>query len=496
MRAYDRLKERFHRRSAIAGALALLQWDRAAMMPTGGAAARAEQTAELETLAHGLLADGAVESWLGEAEGEDLSAADRANLREMRRVWVHTAALPADLVAALARAGAACEMAWRGARAASDFAAVRPHLEKLLHLVRQEAAAKAAALSVSPYDGLLDSFEPGGRSAEIDAVFADLAAFLPGFLAEVLERQAARPAPLPLPGPFPVAAQRTLVRRVMTAMGFDFAHGRLDESAHPFCGGIPDDLRLTTRYAEDDAFFGLLSVVHETGHALYELGLPSVWRGQPAGEARGMSLHESQSLSMEMQAARGDACLSWLAAEMRAAFGGVGPAWGDANLAALARRVERGFIRVEADEVTYPAHVILRYRLERAMIAGDLDVADLPEAWNRGFHELLGVTPPDDARGCLQDIHWYDGAWGYFPTYTLGAMTAAQVFAAARAAVPGLDAALARGDFAPLLSWLRANVHAHGSLLETEDILTRATGGPLSATAFKAHLRARYLEEA
>ncbi len=491
MRAYDRLKERFHRRSAIDGALALLNWDRAAMMPSGGAAARAEQVATLETLAHEMISDASVADWLGEAEAEDLSAADRANLREMRRAWVHAAALPGDLVAALARAGAACEMAWRGARAASDFQAVLPHLEKLLSLVRQEAAAKAAALSVSPYDGLLDSYEPGGRSANIDAVFADLAGFLPEFLNAVLERQASRPAPLP--GPFPAAAQKALVRRAMAAMGFDFAHGRLDESAHPFCGGIPDDLRLTTRYAEDDAFSGLLGVIHETGHALYERGLPAEWRGQPAGEARGMSLHESQSLSMEMQAARSDACLAWLAAEMRAAFGGSGAAWSDANLAALARRVERGFIRVEADEVTYPAHVILRYRLERAMIAGDLPLADLPGAWNQGFRDLLGVAPPDDARGCLQDIHWYDGAWGYFPTYTLGAMTAAQLFAAARAATPGLEAALARGDFAPLLAWMRANVHVHGSLLETPEILRRATGQPLSADAFKAHLSARYL---
>jgi carboxypeptidase Taq len=496
MRAYDRLKERFHRRSAIEGALSLLQWDRAAMMPAGGAEARAEQAAVLETLAHGLLADGAVADWLGEAEAEDLSPADRANLREMRRVWVHAAAVPGDLVAELARAGAACEMAWRGARAASDFAAVRPQLEKLLALVRQEAAAKAAALSVSPYDGLLDGFEPGGRAADIDAVFADLAGFLPGFLGEVLERQASRPAPLPLSGPFPAAAQKALVRRVMAAMGFDFSHGRLDESAHPFCGGIPDDLRLTTRYVEDDAFSGLFSVIHETGHALYELGLPAAWRGQPAGEARGMSLHESQSLCMEMQAARGDACLAWLAAEMRAAFGGSGAAWSDVNLAALARRVERGFIRVAADEVTYPAHVILRYRLERAMIAGDLFVADLPGAWNEGFRDLLGVTPPDDARGCLQDIHWYDGAWGYFPTYTLGAMTAAQLFAAAKVATPGLESALARGDFSPLLAWMRANVHRHGALLETPELLTRATGRPLSAEPFKAHLRARYVEGA
>ncbi len=493
MRAYDRLKDRFHRRSAIDGALALLHWDRAAMMPVGGAEARAEQVATLETLSHGLIADADVADWLGEAEVEDISDADRANLREMRRIWVHAAAIPGDLVAALARAGAACEMAWRGARADSDFAQVRSRMDALLTLVREEAAAKAVALKVSPYDALLDSYEPGGKSAEIDAAFIDLADFLPEFLDAVLDRQASRPAPLPLPGPFPAATQKILVRRVMAAMGFDFDHGRLDESAHPFCGGIPDDLRLTTRYAEDDVFSGLFGVIHETGHALYESGLPHAWRGQPVGEARGMSLHESQSLTMEMQAARGDACLSWLAGKLARAFGGSGPAWSVGNVAALARRVERGFIRVDADEVTYPAHVILRYRLERAMIDGDLAVADLPGAWNQGFRDLLGATPPDDARGCLQDIHWYDGAWGYFPTYTLGAMTAAQLFAAAKATTPGVEDSLSAGDFKPLLGWLRTHLHAHGSLLETSDLLVRATGHTLSAAPFKAHLRARYL---
>ena len=493
MSAYSDLKARFHKRSAIEGALATLQWDRAAMMPTGGAEARAEQVAVLETLAHEIVAAPELPELLEAAAAEDLGEGDRANLAEMRHAWVHAAAVPADLVAALARAGAACEMAWRAARPAADFAAVLPHLEALLKLVREEAAAKAAALGVSPYDALLDGYEPGGKSAEIDSIFADLAAFLPGFLDRVLERQASRPDPLPLPGRFPAETQRILVRRVMAAMGFDFSHGRLDESAHPFCGGIADDVRLTTRYDETDAFSGVFGVIHETGHALYERGLPADWRDQPAGAARGMSLHESQSLTMEMQAGRGRAFLSWLAPVLAEAFGGEGPAWSVENFIALAQRVERGFIRVEADEVTYPAHVILRYRLERAMVAGDLALRDLPGAWNAGMRDLLGVTPPDDRLGCLQDIHWYDGAWGYFPTYTLGAMTAAQLFAAAKAATPGLEEALARGDFAPLLGWMRAHVHARASLLPTSEVLRRATGKPLDAQAFKAHLTARYL---
>ena len=282
----------------------------------------------------------------------------------------------------------------------------------------------------------LDQFEPGGSSAHIDEVFADLADFLPGFLDDVLARQAAQPEPLPLEGPFPSGKQEALGRKLMAAVGFDFDHGRLDVSLHPFCGGVPDDVRITTRYDEGDFMTAIMGVLHETGHAMYERGLPADWRLQPVGEARGMAMHESQSLMVEMQACRSAEFVSFLAPLARDAFGG-GPAWEAENLLRHYNRVKPDFIRVDADEVTYPAHVILRYRLEKALIAGEMELAELPGEWNEGLKELLGITPPDDRLGCLQDIHWYDGAWGYFPTYTLGAMTAAQLFAAAKSSKPG-----------------------------------------------------------
>ena len=238
----------------------------------------------------------------------------------------------------------------------------------------------------------------------------------------------------------------------------------------------------------------LMGVLHETGHALYERGLPPAWRHQPVGRARGMSLHESQSLLMEMQACRSPEFLSFAAPAMARAFDALGqPGWDAETLYAANVRVAPGFIRVDADEVTYPAHVILRYRLEKALLAGDLEVDELPSAWNRGMRDLLGLTPPDDRLGCLQDIHWYDGAIGYFPTYTLGAMTAAQLFAAARAAVPGLMTAIAAGDFRPLLSWLGERVHGRGCLLSTGQLLIEASGRRLDAGLFKTHLTQRYL---
>ena len=412
----------------------------------------------------------------------------------MRHAYTRATAMPRDLVEAQARANSACEKVWREARRAADFARVRQPLEEVVRLVREAAAALAPALGLSPYDALMDGFQRGLRAADVAPVFADYELFLRRALPQAEERQARQPPPLRPQGPFPVATQEALCRRLSERLGLDFNHARLDRSAHPFSGGTRTDVRITTRYDEADFASAVLAVVHETGHALYERGLPAAFDRQPVGEAAGMATHESQSLIVEMQACRSDAFLAWLGPELHAAFGGDAAPYQAANLARLWRRVERGFIRVDADEMTYPAHVILRFRLEQALVAGDLAVADLPGAWNDGFAALLGMPPPDDARGCLQDIHWYDGAFGYFPSYTLGAMAAAQLMAAARREVPGLDAALGRGDLSPLLGWLRAKVHGLGSLLGFNDLLRAATGKPLDPADFEAHLTARYLD--
>jgi carboxypeptidase Taq len=491
MQAYRALEGRFKQLADIRGALAILNWDQQAMMPPGGNDVRAEQMATLQQIAHERLASAETGAWLDQAEEErdGLDAWQAANLREMRRSYVRATALPPELVAALARATTKAEMLWREARAKADFSRLRPALEEVLRLTREETAAKAGALGLAPYDALLEGYEPGLSAAEIDRLFAPLAAFLPDFLERVLASQI---APRPLVGPFPAAMQKALGKRLMARLGFDFDHGRLDESAHPFCGGVPDDIRMTARYDESDAASGLMAVLHETGHALYNAGLPKAWRGQPVGRARSLAVHESQSLLIEMQVCRSRAFLGYLAPLLAEAFGVEGPALAADNLYRRAIRVERGLIRVDADEVTYPLHIILRYRLEPALLAGDLALADLPGAWNEGMRELLGVTPPTDREGCLQDIHWAGGAFGYFPCYTLGAMMAAQLSEALRAALPELEARIAVGDFRPLLGWLRANIHEQGSLLDTHTLLTRATGRPLEPQPFLDHLRHRY----
>lgn len=494
---YLDLEARFRRMSLLRESIGMLRWDMSVMMPSGAGEARGEQIAALKLISHEMATDPGLELGLDEAEADPskLNEWQAANLKQMRRHWAHTTAVPADLVEALTRAANTTETVWRTARLGNDFAAVAPHLTQMLNLIRQSAAAKSEALGLPLYEALMDLYEPGARTSDVDAVFDDYAAFLPDFLEAVLTHQATLPTPALPAGPFPIDRQEVLCRKLAETVGFDFTTGRLDPTLHPFSGGIPEDSRITTRYDPQDFTSSMMAVLHETGHAMYERGRPGAWRYQPVGETPGLGMHESQSLIVEMQASRSRAFLGWAAPIIRDVFGADGPAWSSDNLYRLATRVARSFIRVDADEVTYPAHVILRYRLERAMIEGDLEVGDLPGAWAEGMQQLLGVAPPDDRHGCLQDIHWYDGAWGYFPTYTIGAMAAAQLFARARDDDETIDAGLAVGDFAPLMAWLGTNVHGLGARYTTNEILERATGRPLDPTAFKDHLKTRYLED-
>ncbi len=494
MSAYGDSELWFKRLGDLDGARSVLSWDTATLMPPGGAEPRAEQIATLEAISHALLTDAPLAELLDAAEDEEgLDDWQGANLREMRQVWRHATAVPADLVERLSRTVTRCELVWRRARHANDFDLVREPLEQVVALTREVAEAKAEAFGCTPYDALLDQYEPGLRSDILDRIFGDLEAFLPGFLPRVMERQAADRPVIEPEGPFPLEAQRALSKQVMEVLGFDFRFGRLDLSAHPFCGGVPSDVRVTTRYSADEFIQGLMAVLHETGHALYERGLPEAWRTQPVGRARSYTVHESQSLLIEMQACRTRVFIAFIAPLLRAAFQKEGPAWEAGNLYRLVSRVKPGFIRVEADEVTYHAHILLRYRLEKALISGDLAVADLPAAWNEEMQNRLGITPTTPAEGCLQDIHWFYGAFGNFPSYSLGAVLAAQLFDAASKANPGLTAAIGRGSFAPLLNWLRVNVHQKGCLLTTDALIAEATGKALGTEAFKTHLRNRYL---
>ncbi|MGE3954436.1 MAG: carboxypeptidase M32 [Parachlamydiales bacterium] len=494
MTAYQQLESHFKRLNSLRGAAGILHWDHAVMMPPGAASARGEQLATLDLLAHQMASDPHVGDLLDRAE-RDTSSLDeweRANLYHMRRLYKEANAIPEELVEVKARAAVASEVCWRVARETSDFASWAPHLEEIVKIVREIAAAKGEALALSPYDALLEAFDPGMRVSTIDRIFGELSGVLPGLIQAAIDKQGSRKL-LPLEGPFPIDKQRSLALALMKQIGFDFNRGRLDVSAHPFCGGGLDDIRITTKYTESDFASALMGVLHETGHAMYEFGLPEEWAWQPVGDALGMTLHESQSLLFEMQVCRSPEFLGYVAPLIQSAFNGKGPAWEGDNLYHHYTRVERGFIRIDADEVTYPAHVILRYRLERRLIDGTLSVRELPEAWSDELESLLGIRPPDHKRGCMQDIHWSDGSFGYFPVYTLGALLAAQLFEAAKATVPHLLEEVQRGNFVPLFTWLRDQVHGHGSRLSSEELTKRATGRPLGIGSWTAHIKKRYL---
>lgn len=477
---------------------AIVEWDQAVNMPDGAAPSRAEAMATLAAECHRRLTAPELEEWLVRAaEQEDLGAWERANLTEMQRAVTRAHALPTELVEATTRAEKRSEQAWRRYRHENDFVAYAPYLEEVVALKRQAAQAIGTKLGCSPYDALLDQYEPGITTALIDAVFADLRAFLPAFTDSVIERQKAA-APIEPAGPFEVNAQRSLGLQLMVCAGFDATAGRLDTSHHPFCGGVPRDVRITTRYDEHDFVSALMGVLHETGHAKYEQGLPSVWEYQPVGLARGMVAHESQSLLLEMQVCRGRDFLEFATPMIAAAFpesvARIPAAFTVDNLSRLYTRVRRSFIRVDADEVTYPGHVLLRYDLERALIDGSLRVSELPAAWDEQMQRLLGLrTLGNDRDGCLQDVHWPAGLFGYFPMYTLGAVVAAQLFAAAERSDANLRQAIRRGDFSILDGWLRAAIWSRGSSTSLQQMLIDATGEPLNAVHFKEHLKRRYL---
>jgi carboxypeptidase Taq len=510
--SYPALERHFHRLGHLQHVSAILSWDEAVMMPAASGNERAEASATLQVVLHELLTDPRLpglidathaEHEAGQSAGQPdgrLNPEQLANLREITRLVRRARALPNELVEQSSLAQLRCEQAWRTLRAQNDFAAFAPLLQRVVELKREAAAVLGAALSLAPYDALLDEFEPGCRAARLDELFGALRRALPGLIDEVLEHQRAQ-APREPAGPFAVAAQRELGARLMEQVGFDMARGRLDVSHHPFCGGVPSDVRITTRYDEGDFTKALMGVLHETGHAKYEQGLPRRWAGQPAGSARGMAAHEGQSLLQEMQVSRSLPFLRFLAPRLERAFPDAfardPAAFGADNLYRLFTRVKRSKIRVDADEVTYPCHILVRYDIERALIDGSLQVPEIPEAWDAAMRALLQIATGDDHRdGCMQDVHWPSGAFGYFPTYTLGAMTAAQLFAAAQRELSGLSADIEAGRFEALNTFLRERVWSWGSLLESDELMRRATGEPLDPRHFEAHLRTRYLSRA
>jgi carboxypeptidase Taq len=495
--SYARLDALGGKLEALEHALSILRADEATNMPSGGGEKRADAVSALAGMYHAQATAPEIGDWIDVAAAEDLGDDQRRALGEFRRQYTNMTCLPSAFVERQVETTMRSEQLWRELRARNDWAGFAPALTGVVELVREEAQRRAEILKLAPYDALMEQYDPGNRTADITPVFSDLKAFLRDFVPVALERQSVRLGrhPLkPLQGPYAVERQRDLGLLMMKALGFDFAHGRLDISHHPFCGGVPTDVRMTTRYVTTDFLSSLMGILHETGHALYEQNLPKAWARWPLGKARGMSIHESQSLFVEKQIARSAEFWEWVEPLVRAHFGAAAlEGWSLDDILAHVHLVERGLIRVDADEVTYPLHVILRYELEQDLVSGALEVADLPEAWDAKMRDYLGLSTLDNPKdGPMQDVHWPGGALGYFPSYTLGAMMAAQQWAALEAAQPRARDDLRTGRFEAINGWRRDNIWAEGSRWSTPELMRRATGEPLNASHFVAHLQRRY----
>lgn len=489
----DQLRKHLAPIEDLKAAAAVLTWDQETYMPDGGAEARAQQLSTLQSTAHerfvadetGELLDRAAEA-VEEADPLD----DAASLvRVTRRDYERAVRVPSSLVAELSKAKSQAQQAWKQARTEDDFSQFAPHLERLVELSVEKA--EAIGYDDEPYDALLEEYEPGRSTAEVASLFDALRDDLVPLVDAIDD--APQIDDEILLGTYPQSEQRAFGRAVVEDFGYDFDRGRQDASAHPFTTSIsPNDVRITTRYDEENVASALFSTIHEAGHALYEQGIDPELARTPLAEGASLGVHESQARLWENHVGRSRPFWRHYLHRLREAFP---DALGDAELDPFYRainKVEPSLIRVEADEVTYHLHVMLRFELERGLIDGSVSVNELPERWNEAMDEYLGVVPETDANGVLQDVHWSQGAFGYFPGYTLGTLTAAQLTETIRDEIPALDDEINDGQFDALLDWLRMHVHRHGHKLEAPDLLERATGEALSTDAWLRYVRSKF----
>ncbi|WP_171180029.1 MULTISPECIES: carboxypeptidase M32 [unclassified Ruegeria] len=466
MTAFNELMA-FQRETSALGQIAgRLGWDQETVMPRGAAPQRAEEMAAIEAVLHARRSDPRVAEWLEQAAPQD--EVGKAQLREIRRAYERAVKVPADLATAIARVTSAAQGSWAQARADEDVSAFLPVLEEVVSLKRQEGEALAQGGDV--YDAMVEDYEPYTTGTQIAAIFDEMRPRLVALRAAVLDR----PEPAALNGSFDERTQMRLTQKLATTFGYDLNNGRVDKAVHPFSSGSGLDVRITTRTSETDPFNCFYSTIHEVGHAAYEQGIDKAYLLTPLGNGVSMGVHESQSRIYENQLGRSRAFTGWLFGQMTEAFGDFGIADAESFYATV-NRVHNGYIRTEADEVQYNLHIMLRFDLERALMAGDLQVSELEAAWNDRFKADFGYAVDKPSNGCLQDVHWSVGLFGYFPTYSLGNVYAGCLFQALRAAVPGLDDRLAEGDTSGATGWLREQVQQHGGLYAPRDVIARAS---------------------
>ncbi|RUR28737.1 carboxypeptidase M32 [Legionella qingyii] len=493
MNAYQQLEQHFKKYYDFENLAAIVSWDEASMMPAGGGKARAEALATLSAVQHDWLTNKKVGDLIKQAKDIDsLSLWQQKNLYWMEKEYLQATCIPVNLVEEFTSESLICGQAWRELRQKNDWKTFKPYLEKLFQKVQMMAEIKSQTFNKPTLDVLIDEYSPDLDCKTITPIFNSLKHELAKLIPSIIEKQKTRQIKT-LTGNFPVEKQKQLGMEIMTRLGFDFNHGRLDVSHHPFCGGISSDVRITTRYNEHEFLSSLMAITHETGHALYEQGLSKEWSTQPVGHSLGMAVHESQSLFIEMQICRSLEYIHFLVSIAQNYFKDVENITAE-NIFYHYTKVQPGLIRVDADEVTYPLHVILRYEIEQQLFSSEITVADLPEVWDSSMQKYLGLsTKGDDKNGVMQDVHWPSGIFGYFPAYTFGALIAAQLFSAVKKSIPDLKEQLQQGNFTSLLSWLRKNIHQKGRLLTYPELLRQATGEALNPDYYFAHIKERYL---
>lgn len=494
---YQQLVQRFTRLHHLNHGLTFLSWDQSVMMPEQGNSARAAATAELSSFRHELLTDAVVEEWLKHTQEEALTSPELKNLQEMSRQWQQASCLPAELVQAQALAGSKCEHAWRTQRGDNDWKGFLANFKEVLALSREEAQLRQAANKESfttPYDAMLDLYCRGDSSEFISQIFSRIKSELPTLIQAVIESQKSRPS-VTIVGNFDQQQQHALNKTLASVLGFDFKAGRLDISTHPFSTGVRGDHRICTRYADDEFIQALLATAHETGHASYEAGLPEAWDGMPVGESLSMCIHESQSLLFEKQLFLSKPFLQFFINTIHQQLP-VTKAINGEQLWQHCTQVKPDYIRVEADEVTYPMHIVLRYEIESALVNGGIEAEHIPELWNQKMQEYLGVDTKGNYKdGCMQDIHWTYGAFGYFPSYTIGALNAAQLFHSIKAQTLDWQDQLGKGDIQFIRQWLAEHIWQQGNFLSSQALMKAATGEETNPDFFLKHVRERYLNE-
>lgn len=492
---YTVLEQELVKITHLSNIASVINWDAATGLPKGSAENRHQEMATLTSVIHEMFTSPNLGELIEKAsnEKENLDDWQKANLEIIKKSYLSQTCISSEDQHEYSMASSECELVWRQARSDNDFKMMQSHQDRVFNIIRKIAKLKSAKLAKSPLDILIDSYDPDRTSAEIDICFNKLKIELPKLITQIVEKQKSQKI-IPLSKPIDEETQKRIGLKMIEKMGFSLDHGRLDKSIHPFCSGSNDDVRLTTRYNVNNFLSSLFGVIHETGHGLYQQHLPAKYRNQPVGNYKGLAIHESQSLIMEMQAGTSRSFITYLAKLLRDEFSFSGAEYSEDNLYKLVTTVKPSFIRVDADEVTYPLHVIMRYEIEKEIIDNNLQAKDLPSLWNQKMQEYLGIVPDTDTIGCMQDIHWPSGTIGYFPSYTNGAIIASMLMKKAKSEYKSIDSELGVGNFSSINKYLNENLRQFGSLKTSHELLNTATGySEIQPEIFLDYLKEKYL---